>query len=263
MDPTEVLTRTAEPPDAVVRYADHDCGLIDVFLPHRSSATGRPAEPHRLVVALHGGFWREEWDRTHLRPMANALVDRGLAVALPEYRRGPAAWPRTREDVTAALEALPGLVEAVAPGLADTASPYVLTGHSAGGHLALWGGPRAGPERVRRIVALAPVADLTAAARTGMGDAAAVEFMGGSPDELPDAYVEADPIRLLPGRVPVVIVQGADDTVVPVGANRSVASALVEAGSVTYVELAGVEHFGLIDPLTDAFRDTVLPALLG
>ena len=82
----EVLTREAEPPDAVVRYADHDCGLIDLFLPHRGSATGRPHEPHPLVVAIHGGFWHEKWDRTHLRPMANALVG-------PRVRRGRAGVP--------------------------------------------------------------------------------------------------------------------------------------------------------------------------
>jgi acetyl esterase/lipase len=261
MDPMEVLTRTAEPPDAVVRYADHACGLIDLFLPHRAGATGQRRAACPLVVALHGGFWREEWDRVHWRPAANALVDAGIAVAVPEYRRGPAAWPRTRDDITRALDQVADLVEGVAPGLVDTASAYTLTGHSAGGHLALWGGLRAGPRRVRRIVALAPVADLTAAARNGMGSGAAVEFMGGGPDELPDAYAEADPMLLLPGEVPVVIVQGADDTAVPADANRAVAEALTNAPSVSYVELADVEHFALVDPLTSAFADTVLPQL--
>ncbi|MFY9914566.1 MAG: hypothetical protein WAK18_07870 [Nocardioidaceae bacterium] len=120
-DPLEVLTRPARPPDAVVRYADHSCGVIDLFLPPtfghgsrslhngealRSAAVGGEtrltelvaetdeitplaARPCRLVVALHGGFWREKWDRTHLRPFATALVERGFVVATPEYRRGP------------------------------------------------------------------------------------------------------------------------------------------------------------------------------
>jgi acetyl esterase/lipase len=262
-DPMEVLTRAAEPPEAVVRYADHDCGLIDLFLPHRRSSTGRSADPHPLVVAIHGGFWHEEWDRTHLRPMANALVGRGFAVALPEYRRGPAAWSRTRDDIAGALDQVAGLVEGVAPGLVDPASAYTLTGHSAGGHLALWGGLTAGPHHVRRIVALAPVADLTAAARTGMGSGTALQFVGGTPDELPEEYAEADPMRLLPGDVPVVIVQGAEDTLVPVNANRAVADSLADAARVSYVELGGVEHFALVDPLTEAWKSTVLPALSG
>jgi acetyl esterase/lipase len=262
-DPTEVLTRAAEPPDAVVRYADHDCGLIDLFLPHRGATTGRPGPPVPLVVAIHGGFWHEEWDRTHLRPMAHTLVDHGFAVALPEYRRGPASWPRTRDDIAAALAQVAGLVEGLAPELVDTSSPYTLTGHSAGGHLALWGGLTAGRDRVRRIVALAPVADLTAAAHSGMGNGAATEFMGGTPEERPDDFAEADPMHLLPGAVPVAIIQGGDDTNVPAAANRAVAAALASHDAVTYVELPGVEHFGLVDPLTKAWTSTVLPALSG
>ena len=259
----EVLTRSSEPPDAVVRYADHDCGLIDLFLPHRRSTTAAASDPVPLVVAIHGGFWHQEWDRRHLRPMANALVDRGFAVALPEYRRGAAAWPRTRDDITAALTQVARLVEEVAPDLVDTTSAYTVTGHSAGGHLALWGGLTAGPERVRRIVALAPVADLIAAARSNMGSGAAVEFLGGTPDELPEQYTEADPMRLLPGLVPVVIVQGTEDTQVPVVDNRAVANTLVGAADVSYIELDGVEHFALVDPLTEAWTLTVLPVLSG
>lgn len=256
-----MLTRPAEPPDAVVRYADHPCGLIDLFLPPRL-ATAAP-EPLPLVVALHGGFWREEWDRTHLRPLANALVDRGFVVATPEYRRGPAGWPATGADVGAALAAVADLVDAVAPGMIDQTAPYTLTGHSAGGHLALWGGLRAGPRRVRRIVALAPVADLAGAARDRLGDDAARDFIGGGPDERPTEYAQADPMSLLPGDVPVVIVQGTEDDLVPVGANRRVALALRDAAvkSFSYVELDGIEHFGLIDPLSPAFEAAVLPHL--
>ncbi len=257
-----MLTRPAEPPDAVVRYADHADGLIDLFLPHRAAATGRPTRPCPLVVAVHGGFWQQEWDRTHLRPLANAMVDRGFAVATPEYRRGPAGWPRTQADITSSLEHVAGLVEGVAPGLVDTTTPYILTGHSAGGHLALWGGLRAGATRVRRIVALAPVADLIAAARSGMGEGAVATFMGAGPDEMPDAYEQADPMPLLKapaGGPGIVIVQGTEDSAVPVDANRAVAVALTD--QVAYVELEGADHFALIDPLSKAFTEAVLPRL--
>ena len=257
MDPEDVLTREAEPPDAVIRYADHACGLIDVFLP---ATLGRPRTAYPLVVALHGGFWREQWDRTHLRPLADALVDRGFVVATPEYRRGAGAWPDTRHDITTALEAVADGIDAVAPGMVDPTAAYVLTGHSAGGHLALWGGLEAGPQRVRRVVALAPVADLVAAAVAHLGDDAAVDFIGAAPDEQPDRYAEADPMRLLPGEVPVMIVQGTEDEAVPVSHNRAVARALEGASTVEYVELPGVEHFALIDPLAPCFEATVLPA---
>jgi acetyl esterase/lipase len=263
VDPQEVLTRVSEPPDAVVRYAGHECGLIDLFLPPRLTSQQGLESAVPLIVALHGGFWRERWDRRHLRPLANALVDRGFVVAVPEYRRGPASWPLTRDDITTALSVVAGLVEEVAPGLIDSEAAYTLTGHSAGGHLALWGGLHAGPERVRRIVALAPVTDLVSAARTGMGDNAVPDFLGSAPRDQADAYAEADPMRSLPGAVPVVILQGTEDREVPAEANRTVADRLAGADSVAYVELDGTDHFALIDPLSPVFEEVLLPTLTG
>ncbi len=66
-------------PTLSVRYADHDDAVIDLHLPDEAA--------DRLVVLLHGGFWKPEWDRRHTRPMARALADAGCTVATPEYRR--------------------------------------------------------------------------------------------------------------------------------------------------------------------------------
>ena len=259
MDSREVLTRKADGPDAILRYADHSDGLIDVFLP---PGTGRPERPSPLVLVIHGGFWREEYDRSHVRPLANALAQRGVVVAVPEYRRvgGLGGWPQTAYDVETALISTPALLGVVvAPGLLDPSTPCTLVGHSAGGHLAMWAGIRAGPERVRSIVALAPVADLEYAARAGMGDGAVQELLGGGPDDVPEHYAEADPARLLPGDVPVTIIQGSDDKQVTVEMNRRLAG---QHREVAYVELDEVDHFALIDPLSVAFASTVLPRIL-
>lgn len=257
MDSREVLDRAAGEPDVVARYADHADGIIDVFLP---PPRGRPPHASTLLVLVHGGFWRQEWDRTNVRPLASTLTHHGFVVAAPEYRRvgGLGGWPETGLDVEAALAAIPGLIAAAAPGLVDPADPVVLAGHSAGGHLALWAGPRAGAARVRRIVALAPVADLAYAARTGMGDDAAQALLGGSPDDVPRQYADADVTRMLPCDVPITIIQGTEDKQVTVDMNRRLAAA---HPALTYVELDGVDHFALIDPLSSAFTSTVLPAL--
>ncbi|MEJ7689507.1 MAG: alpha/beta hydrolase [Nocardioidaceae bacterium] len=252
-NPGEVLTRPAPGPDLVLRYADHADGLVDVSLP---PALKRPVTPALLVIALHGGFWRQEFDRTHLRPLAASLVRDGFVVATPEYRRGAGGWPATGNDVTAALTATPELIERAAPGRIDPQRAVVLAGHSAGGHLALWSGLLAGPAKIARIIALAPVADLMYAARAGMGDNAVQAFLGGEPADVPDAYAEADPIRLLPGRVPVTIVQGTDDKQVTVAMNRRIAARHLD---IDYVELPDVDHFALIDPLSAAFRASVRP----
>jgi acetyl esterase/lipase len=251
-----VLSREAAGPDVVVRYAAHSDGVIDVFLPPNPA---EPEQPAPLVVLLHGGFWRQEFDRRHLRPLAGALARHGQAVAVPEFRRvgGAGGWPETGADVEAALASVAALVRSAAPGRV-AASPYALVGHSAGGHLALWAGLRAGPSRVARIVALAPVADLEAGARTQIGENAVVHLLGGAPEERPGRYAEADALRLLPGDVPVTIVHGTEDRQVPVGMSRAVATRFPE---LTYVELDGVEHFGLINPLAPPFP--VLRRLLG
>ncbi|MBA2445351.1 MAG: alpha/beta hydrolase [Nocardioidaceae bacterium] len=258
MEFREILSRQAAVPDAILRYAEHRDGLVDIFLP---PSAGTSEQPRPLVVLVHGGFWREEYDRRHVRPLATALAQRGMVVAVPEYRRvgGLGGWPETAHDVEAALTTAPAMLEAVAPGQLDPAVPCHLVGHSAGGHLALWAGLRAGPDRVCSIMALAPVSDLVYAAHAGLGDNATQDLLGGGPGDVPDRYAAADTARMLPGDVPVTIIQGAEDKQVTVEMNRRLAAQHPE---VTYVEMDGVDHFALIDPLSLGFTETVLPRLL-
>ncbi|GAA2275077.1 hypothetical protein GCM10010149_17120 [Nonomuraea roseoviolacea subsp. roseoviolacea] len=219
-----------------------------------------------LVVVLHGGAWRAAYDRRHVSPFAAFLARRGLAVASVEYRRGGAApgaagrWPETFDDVAAALDALPALVADALPE-ADTGR-VVLTGHSAGGHLALWAAARhalppgspwrlPGP-RVAGVVALAPIADLVRARELSVCSDAALQLLGG-PERFEERRPSADPAALLPTGVPTTIVHGRDDIVVPAEVTASYARSAGEAGQavrLTLVEDAG--HFPLIDPAADA-----------
>ncbi|MGH3448220.1 MAG: alpha/beta hydrolase family protein [Nocardioidaceae bacterium] len=261
----EVLTRPAAGPDLVLRYAGHDEAVIDVFLPASTGTAPAPRTP-QLLVLLHGGFWRQRYDRRHLRPLANAVRERGLAVAVPEYRRvgGAGGWPTTAYDVEAALRDLPAMLDGVAPGRADVGAPFVLCGHSAGGHLAMWAGLRAGPARVSAIVGLAPVSDLVYAAQQRLGDGAVQELLGGEPDDVPETYAAAgvDPSRLLASGIRLTIIQGGADDVVPAEMNRQLRGTVFGSeASLSYTELDGVEHFALIDPLTPAFDEAVWPAL--
>ena len=268
-----MLDRSAPEPDAVLRYGDAPDGILEVYLPR---SLGRPREPAPLVVLVHGGFWRQAYDRVHLRPLAAAVRDAGYAVALPEYRRvgGAGGWPATGSDVEVALDRLPALLEAAAPGYAATAAPFVVAGHSAGGQLALWAGLRAGAERVRHVVALAPVVDLEEAARQRLGGGAVQALLGGNPGDVPQAYADADPLPLLVAavRVPsphaprITVIQGSADQQVPAGANRRVADLAAESATtrnhvIRYIGLDGVDHFALIDPLSAVYDDVLLPAL--
>ncbi len=253
-----MLTRKAALPDVVVRYAARADALVDLHLPPGIG-------PFPLVVLLHGGFWKQAYDRVHTRPMARALVGAGCVVAVPEYRRvgGGGGWPTTAYDVRAAVTALPALLD----GLDVATTTTTVTGHSAGGQLALW---LAGLDHrdeldhrdgLDRVVALAPVADLRAAAAERLGSGAVQALLGGEPDEVPDRYDAADPMALLAGADVarrVVLIHGSEDVDVPVTQSR----ALAAHTGITLRELAGVEHYGLIDPLSQAWP-AVLAALTG
>lgn len=260
VEPGSVPSVKAQSPDAVLRYAARPDALVDLHLP--------PGDvPRPLVVLVHGGFWRQEYDRIHLRPTARALVAAGFAVASVEYRRvgggaheagAGGGWPATAEDVEAAVTALPGFLD----GLGIRITSTTLAGHSAGGHLALWLATRLAPAAsVDRVVALAPVADLRAAAADRLGDGAAQAFLGGEPDEVPEHYAVADPMTRLDAAAAakVVLVHGTADDVVPVSQSRDLAAA---HPGVTLHELAGVDHMGVIDPGSVAWP-AVLAALSG
>ncbi|MCZ7440713.1 alpha/beta hydrolase [Micromonospora sp. WMMC241] len=252
-DPRDVLTRPAPPPDATVAYGDHPDQCADL---RRPSGEG-PARP--LVVVVHGGFWRAEYDRAHTGPMAAALAALGHPVAQLEYRRtGPPGHgrPDPLTDVLAGVAALPGLAAAALPGRVAPVPP-VLVGHSAGGQLALYAAAHA-PDSVAGVLALAPVADLAEAYRLDLDGGAVAALLGGGPADVPDRYADADPSALVPVRVRTVVVHGTLDQQVPVSTSRSwVAADRAAGGGATLVELPECEHFGLIAPDSAAWPRVV------
>jgi acetyl esterase/lipase len=262
MDRDDILGRAAPAPDEVLRYGDGAEQVADFWYP--AGGAGGAAAP--LIVFLHGGFWRAAYDRVHARPLAVALAGAGYAVMLPEYRRTGQAgggWPGTFDDVALAVDVLPGLV----PGARGAPGAVVLGGHSAGGHLALWAAARAGrglpagspwalaASAVSGVVGLAAVSDLTGCARQRLGRGAAQALMGGGPRRYPERYAVADPLRLLPVSVPVRLVHGADDGVVPSEMSVDFAREATAAagGAVGCNVLPRCGHFELIDPLSAAW----------
>ena len=218
------------------------------------------------VVVLHGGFWRAAYDLSLGRPLAADLAARGYAAWNLEFRRvgGGGGWPATFEDVAAGIDLLAALpVET---------SQVVAVGHSAGGHLGVWAAGRAGlPDgtpgaqprvAVTGVVSQGGVLALADCARDQVGGDAAVDLMGGGPDELPAAYRLADPMSRLPSPANVVCLHSRHDQRVPYSySERYVAASAAAGGRASLVETFG-DHFTLIDP---ASRDwaTALGALPG
>ncbi|RKS68538.1 alpha/beta hydrolase family protein [Motilibacter peucedani] len=239
-----VLDRSAGPPDATVAYGPAPEQVADLRLPPGD-------EPAPLVLLWHGGFWLPEWDRHHAAPMAEALAAAGYAVASLEYRRtGSGGWPATAADVAAGADRVPGLVTAAAPGRVDL-DRVVFAAHSAGGHVAVWAAQRAAVGEPAAttpvgVLALAPVLDLVATHRHG--DPVA-DLLGGSPEQVPEAYAAADPSARGPVGVPLTVVHGLEDSRVPVESSRS----WTRAHGDRLVEVPGADHFAVIDPESAAW----------
>ncbi|MFE1308606.1 alpha/beta hydrolase [Streptomyces sp. NPDC058755] len=280
------FSHPAVAPDVTAVYGDHPDQVIDFYAP-RTDTTLAP-----LVVVLHGGAWRAPYDRRHITPFVDYLARKGFAVANVEYRRGgdpqipaqnmgpgpgpgpgpglgagappaPVAgrWPDTFDDVAAAMDVLPSLVHGALP-QAD-ARRMVLTGHSAGGHLALWAAARHvlpadapwrtdGPAPLRGVVALAPIADFAVSEKLDVCGNAALQLLGGH-DKFAERQPYADPALLLPTGIATTLVQGRADLVVPQAVAESYADAAAKAGEVVGLTLLeDVGHFPLIDPVADA-----------
>lgn len=236
-----ILSRPAPPPDAVVTYGPGPDGVADL----RSG--GKPATGRPVVVLVHGGFWRPDFDRMHLQPMAAALAEQGWSTLLPEYRRRPGHPDDTVADVHAAIRSARSHPDVGASG----DGRVVLVGHSAGGHLVLQAATALGGE-VAGVVALAPVADLVLAQELTLDGDAVRAFLGGDARDRPDL----DPARLPAPAARTAVVHGRDDRIVPVGVGQAYCR---QQPSVELIEVDG-GHFGLIDPRSAAWP-RVLEAL--
>jgi acetyl esterase/lipase len=260
MTTAEALARPRPPADARLAYADHPSGFGDLRLP---SGEG----PFPVVVLVHGGCWLAEYDLGYMAGLAAALTAEGYATWTIEYRRvgeEGGGWPGTFADVAAAADQLRVLARSYP---LDTGR-VVAVGHSAGGHLALWLASRRGivdghrlngavSDGLRGVVGLAPITDLAEfAADEGSCNEAVPLLLGDEPSRYAERLALASPDRLMPPEVPVHLVHGRDDAIVPLSqtvvyvnnVNRSGGSARE-----TLIEDAG--HFDLIAPFTEAWEE--------
>lgn len=220
-----VLSRVARAPDVSLQYGPGENQIIDLYRP----ASGAGA----LLVLIHGGYWRPQYDRVHLRPMAQALAEAGWTVAVPEYARVPGDPDQMLADVVEAVER--------APGLSGISGPLIVAGHSAGGHLALCLAARPDAVRLAGVLALAPVADLLRADALNVDNGAVRDFLG----EAALGRADLDPCRMLAPATLVTVMHGDADTFAPQELSRSYVAAHPNARPVW---LPGSGHFGVVDP---------------
>ncbi|AEV87112.1 putative arylformamidase [Actinoplanes sp. SE50] len=217
----------------VLRYGDSSWQRIDIYEPGDSA-------PRCRAVLIHGGFWRHDRTALDLEPLACALVARGCGVAVLEYRPvwDGGAFPASVQDCVAAMAALEGSDERW--------RDAVVTGHSAGGHLAL--SALAGRAGKRRVVLLAPVTDLESAAELEVGDGAIGHFLA-KHHAVGGRTVEAVPVIGSADVTELVVVQAENDQAVPSALmDRQVARWRHDGLPVTHHLVAGARHMHLVNP---------------
>jgi len=209
------LQNRAATPFETISYGPHRDNVGDIRRPD--------AEASGLVVLIHGGLWRQEYERDSTETLAVDLTERGYVTWNIEYRRGgEGGWPGSAHDVVSAID----FIIREIPGM-----PVATIGHSAGGHLGLWASARR-VDVIRLFVGLAPITDLAALARSGAvgsGDAERLLDSG--------APATVDPVT---GKA--LLVHGEDDEIVPV-------SHSTRLSTTTRVEVvSGMGHFPMLDP---------------
>jgi acetyl esterase/lipase len=201
--------------------------------------------------------------------MADTLTADGIATWNIEYRRlGEAGggWLGTYLDVGSAVDHLRALAREHDLDL----NRVVLVGHSAGGYLAMWAAARSripatsmlhttDPLAVRGVVNLAGSLDISAnipGYHAECGDTVITSMLGGTPETVPEHYARASPLKLLPLRIPQVIVLGAHEDFVPLPLAQAYTRAATRAGdSVRLVVIPAVGHFEIASPRTSAWPD--------
>jgi acetyl esterase/lipase len=248
----EILDLPAPPADARLPYGPDPQQFGDVRLPHG-------AGPHPVAIVVHGGFWRAKYGLEYAGHMCAALANAGIGTWNLEYRRigNPGGgWPGTFLDVALGADYLRTLTKKYPLDLKRVIS----VGHSAGGHLALWlaarrripaGDPLAAadPIPLRGAAPIGGVVDLRRAWALRLSDGVVGELMGGPPEKQPQRYHSGSPIELVPIGVPVRLLHGTDDAVVPIEISNNYQKAATLAGDdARLVPLPGADHFLPVDP---------------
>lgn len=234
--------RAAAPGEEGIVYGPHPRERIDLF---------RPEGPARgLVLFIHGGYWRM-CDRTDWSHLAAGPRARGWAVAMvgyplcPELRIGEIA-----RCVAAAAARSAALVD----------GPILLSGHSAGGHLAARLACSHGPMsvdvagRVAGVLGISGVYDLRPLRRHAMNATLRLD----ATEAAAESPLLAEP---RPGTRLVAWVGAAE---LPEFRRQTAAMASLWHGlgaATCAIEAPGRHHFDVIDPLAEPdspLTDTLL-----
>jgi acetyl esterase/lipase len=236
---------------------------LDVYQPMISPMVG---DRYPAVLALHGGGWRNGDKGGYFESHHRVLASQGMVIFDAQYRfTSEAPWPAQLEDVREAIR----WIRAHADNYQVDPNRIVLVGRSAGGHLALQAAYRATEEdadtAVSGVIAIYAPTNLRLMLREH--DARVIALVGGTSDEVPDAYADASPLDFAdrPDLPPTLLIHGyRDDVVGPVHAELLLNRLRYQRVPSALLRLPWSRHgfdgvtFGLGAPLVQYYMDRFL-----
>jgi len=197
-----------------IHYERYAATVLDILIPKTPSGAKMPG-----VVVFHGGGWVHSGKETAYNSLCLPYLERGFVVANVEYR--VASQATAPAAVTDALDATHWFFKHAREYRVDPRR-IVVTGGSAGGHLALMVGMTPKSAHMGPVSPVAAVVD-------GYGITDAVELLNGPHRQSwAGDWIPAGPARVELARKvspltyvrhdlpPIFIAQGADDPTVPV-----------------------------------------------
>ena len=243
-------------PDARIVYGERNpLQFADLRLP----SSPPPPGGYPVIIFIHGGAWLAEWSKDHTEPFAEALTEEGFATWDLEFRRighRNGGYPGTFEDIADATDYLRTVAESYPLNLDEV----IASGHSSGGHLALWLGGRnrlpessplyrADPLPLAGIISIAGVNDLEVSLE--LGDRTDVLTLVGA-ESLPSGaarFAETNASRLRPFGIPQVLLIGARDSQWRLDmTERDAEHARAAGDAMKHVIVPGANHMDVIDP---------------
>lgn len=219
-------------------YGSGERNKVDIFRSSDSSAASRP-----LMLFIHGGYWRA-LSKDMFSHMAGGLLEQGFDVAIPSYTLCP------NISVAGICEE----IETCCAFLAESEQrPLMVSGHSAGGHLAAWLCQKEVAARITQpIVAglgISGVYDLTPLLHVSMNDDLQLDLQSALANSPHFKEPQSDSI--------FDVWVGANESDEFLRQSEDFSTKWREGGAHTaYIEIAGANHFTAIDPLLN--KDSLL-----
>jgi len=226
-----------------IGYGENARHVYDLFFPE--------GEPEGLFVFIHGGYWLD-FDKSYWSHLATGAVESGWAVAIPSYVLCPQA------DIGEIMHMVGAAIQQAAD---KVSGPIVLTGHSAGGHLAASmmcdGSPLSFElrQRIVHTVSISGLHDLRPLVKTHMNEK--LKLTGPKAMQLSPAFKIPDPHCRLTAWV------GEAERPEFVRQSELIANVWRGLGAWTQCVVAPDQHhFDVIDGLRDAHSPLMKAALV-